>query len=77
MNPYSAALPVGATGAGAVAGAAVVAVGPFISAAGARLTVVTLPGGPTGGAVVDPTVTFSASGFPAFSTGAVAVAGTE
>ena len=49
---------------------------PFISAAGARLTVVTFPGGPTGGAVEAPTVTVSASGLPALSIGAVAVGGT-
>jgi hypothetical protein len=50
--------------------------GPFISEAGARLTVVTFPGGPTGGAAAPPTVTVSASGLPALSIGAVAVDGT-
>jgi hypothetical protein len=38
------------------------------------LTVVA--GGPTGGATWLPTVTFSASGFPVLSSGAVAVGGT-
>jgi hypothetical protein len=45
--------------------------------AGSRLTSETVvAAGPTGPAVVVPTVIFSASGFPVLSTGAVAVAGT-
>src|SRR5207302_3855392 len=67
---WGAAGTAGTVTAGAGAGRA------FSRSAGSRLAVVTLPGGPTGGASVEPTVTLSASGLPALSSGAVAVVGT-
>ena len=64
----------GAAGAGCAAGAC--AGGVFMRSAGARLSVVTLPGGPTCATVAEPTVILSDSGLPALSIGAVAVVGT-
>ena len=68
-------------GGGAAAGAAeaggAAAVGPFKRSAASRLTLDTVvAAGPTGPATAFPTVIFSASGLPVFSTGAVALAGT-
>ena len=50
--------------------------GVFSRSDGSKLTVVTLPAGPTWGTAVAPTFTFSASGFPALSIGAVTPVGT-
>jgi hypothetical protein len=68
----------GVDGAGAGAAVAGAAAGPArIKSAGNRLTLFTVvAAGPTGGATELPTVILSASGFPVFKTGAVAVCGT-